>query len=51
MKNRLPKSLRKFLRSEKSRLRREFFHTPEAEEKIKGLANSLKEEYKKNRTK
>ena len=39
----LPKSVRKFLRTEKARLRREFFDVTQQDEEIKKLYQKIKE--------
>jgi len=43
----LPNSIRKFLRREKARIRREFSDSQEAELKIKELVAKIFEEYNK----
>ncbi|MBI2640264.1 MAG: hypothetical protein HYW91_00015 [Candidatus Sungbacteria bacterium] len=43
----LPKSIRKFLRKGKSRLRREVLDSVEAEARIKELVSKIWEEYSK----
>ena len=40
-KRRLPKSVRKYIRKEKSKIRQKFSDTKEAEEKIKELMNKF----------
>lgn len=45
VKSSLPKSLRKFLRREKARIRRELFDSREAENKIHKLAAEIRERY------
>lgn len=46
-KKRLPKSIRKFIRKEKARIRREIFNLKEQEEKIKELYQKLAPKDKK----
>jgi len=46
-KNRLPKSVRKFIRKEKARIRREVLDLKEQEEKIKELYQKLEPKDKK----
>ncbi|MBI3630902.1 MAG: hypothetical protein HY221_01015 [Candidatus Sungbacteria bacterium] len=41
----LPTSVRKFVRREKARIRREFSYGPEAEEKIHELVAKIRERY------
>lgn len=45
----LPNSIRKFLRREKARLRREFSNIEEAERKIKEIVEKMFKEYNKNK--
>lgn len=44
---RLPKSLRKFIRQEKARIRREFLDSAEAEDKVKRLVEEVYRRYNK----
>ena len=50
-KSRLPNSIRKFLRKEKARIRREFLNANEAEAKIKELVAKIMEQYNKEKVK
>jgi len=45
MKKKLPKSLRKFLRKEKARIRKTIFNNWEAEEKIKEIVQKIISSY------
>lgn len=45
----LPSSIRKFLRKEKARIRREFLNAEEAEAKIKELALKMMGQYNKEK--
>jgi len=45
----LPKSLRKYIRREKARIRRQFFDSRKQEEKIKELYNRLLRNKNKNK--
>jgi hypothetical protein len=47
---RLPKSVRKWLRQEKARLRREILDPKEAEVKIRELVEELHKKYHKDKT-
>jgi len=44
----LPKSIRKFLRKEKARIRRENFNSAEVKTKIQELVAKIMKEYNKN---
>lgn len=46
-KSRLPKSIRKFIRQEKARLRRQILDREEAERKIKELVAVIRQRYTK----
>jgi hypothetical protein len=48
IKSGLPRSVRKFIRKEKSRIRREFFDTKEAEKKIQEFVAKMFEQYTKS---
>jgi len=43
----IPKSIRKYIRKEKARIRREFLSIQEQEERVKTLYESLSQWYKK----
>ncbi|OGZ98580.1 MAG: hypothetical protein A3C07_03935 [Candidatus Sungbacteria bacterium RIFCSPHIGHO2_02_FULL_47_11] len=45
----LPKSVRRFLRKEKSRLRRDILNLEEAEKKVQELVSKIFERHKKSR--
>ncbi len=45
----LPHSLRKFIRSEKSRLRREIFDPADADKKISDFVGEVRERYSKKK--
>ena len=47
-KSNLPNSIRKFLRKEKARVRREILDSKEAEKKIQELVERIFKEYNKN---
>jgi len=46
MKRKLPKSLKKYIRKEKARIKREFFDEKEQKEKIQELMERLEKIYK-----
>lgn len=47
MNKKLPKSLKKYIRGEKARIRREFLNSKEREEKIKNLLEKFKKDISK----